>query len=86
MAQSQLRVIPGPKNLIVIVDDQSTSRAILEQVVRGVDANVRVEAFESPIEAVSWNCVMPISLTPGGAVGWTSTGSFASSIACQIFA
>lgn len=54
MVQSQLKVIPGPRNLIVIVDDQSTSRAILEQVVRGVDANVRVEAFESPVAAVNW--------------------------------
>ncbi len=54
MAQAHIRVMPGIKNTIIVVDDQSTSRAILERVVRGIDVNVRVEAFESPIEAVRW--------------------------------
>lgn len=54
MAHSQIRVIPGLKNTIIVVDDQSTSRAILEQIVRGLDVSIQVEAFESPIEAVRW--------------------------------
>jgi two-component system response regulator RpfG len=54
MVQPQIRVIPALRNTVIIVDDQSTSRAILEQVVRGIDANIDVHAFESPIEAVRW--------------------------------
>ncbi len=36
-----------------------------------------------PIEAVSWKRTMSMSATPGGALGCTSTGSAASSIACH---
>ncbi len=38
----------------------------------------------NPIDAVSWKRVMSIWPTPGGAVGWTSTGSPRASIAAQI--
>ena len=54
MAQPQIRAIPSLKNIVLVVDDQSTSRAIMEQVVRGVDLSVQVEAYESPIEAIRW--------------------------------
>jgi two-component system response regulator RpfG len=54
MVQPQIRAIPALRNTVVIIDDQSTSRAILEQVVRGMDSNVLVQSFESPIEAVRW--------------------------------
>lgn len=57
MVQPQIRVIPAVKNTTLVIDDQSASRAILEQVVRGIDANVQVEAFESPIEALHWATV-----------------------------
>ncbi len=38
----------------MIVDDQSTGRAILAEVVRSIDANVEVEQFDSPLAAVRW--------------------------------
>jgi len=38
----------------MIVDDQSTGRAILGEVVRSVDRNVEVELFDSPLAAVRW--------------------------------
>jgi two-component system response regulator RpfG len=54
MVQPQIRVIPALRNTVLVIDDQSTSRAILEQVVRGIDSNIETESFESPIEAVRW--------------------------------
>ncbi|MCC6473581.1 MAG: response regulator [Burkholderiales bacterium] len=50
--QPQIRVIPSLRNTVLVVDDQSTSRAILSQVVRAIDANVQVESYDSPIEAL----------------------------------
>jgi two-component system response regulator RpfG len=38
----------------MVVDDQSTGRAILEQVVRGLDERVVVEGFARPVDAVVW--------------------------------
>jgi two-component system response regulator RpfG len=37
-----------------VVDDQSTGRAILEQVVRSLDERVVVEGFARPVDAVVW--------------------------------
>jgi two-component system, response regulator RpfG len=49
-----LRPVPPPKNTVVIIDDQSTGRAILEQVVSSIDRDVVVLPFERPLEALSW--------------------------------
>ena len=38
----------------MVIDDQSTGRAILEEVVRGIGLNIAVEPFESPVDAVRW--------------------------------
>ena len=46
----------------MIVDDQSTGRAILEEVVRSIDLNIAVEPFESPIDAVRWATTHPSDL------------------------
>jgi two-component system response regulator RpfG len=61
MAQAQLRVlhsdvssITPAVNTVMVVDDQSTGRAILEQVVRSLDERVAVEGFARPIDAVVW--------------------------------
>src|SRR6266849_5410067 len=42
MAKAQIRVLPTAKNTVMVVDDQSTGRAILEQVVRGLDERVPI--------------------------------------------
>src|SRR5512135_2297823 len=54
MAQAQLRVLPMARNTVMVVDDQSTGRAILEQVVRSLDQRVVVEGFARPVDAVVW--------------------------------
>src|SRR5258705_1535203 len=54
MALAQLRVLPSARNTVMVVDDQSTGRAILEQVIRSLDERVAVEGFARPVDAVVW--------------------------------
>ena len=54
MAKAQLLVLPVARNTVMVVDDQSTGRAILEQVVRSLDERVSVEGFGRPVDAVLW--------------------------------
>src|SRR5262245_32972299 len=54
MAKAQVRVLPSARNTVMVVDDQSTGRAILEQVVRGLDERIEVEGFMRPVDAVVW--------------------------------
>ena len=49
-----MRVLPSARNTVMVVDDQSTGRAILEQVVRSLDERVVVEGFARPVDAVVW--------------------------------
>ena len=52
--KAQVRVLPAVRNTVMVVDDQSTGRAILEQVVRSLDERVLVEGFARPVDAVVW--------------------------------
>jgi two-component system, response regulator RpfG len=61
MSKAQVRVLPSAVsvatpsiNTVMVVDDQSTGRAILEQVVRSLDDRVQVEGFARPIDAMVW--------------------------------
>jgi two-component system response regulator RpfG len=54
MAKAQVRVLPSARNTVMVVDDQSTGRAILEQVVRSLDERVSVEGFARPVDAIVW--------------------------------
>ena len=54
MAKAQIHLLPAARNTVMVVDDQSTSRSILEQVVRGLDDRVVVEGFARPVDAVVW--------------------------------
>src|SRR5690242_7063706 len=54
MGKAQVRVLPAVRNTVMVVDDQSTGRAILEQVVRSLDERVLVESFARPVVAVVW--------------------------------
>lgn len=54
ISRSQIRSVPLLKNTVMIVDDQSTGRAILERVVMSIDRNVDVVPFERPLEAMAW--------------------------------
>lgn len=53
-SRSNLRPVPAPRNTVLIIDDQSTGRAILEQVMTSVDRNIDVVPFELPLDAVNW--------------------------------
>ena len=39
---------------ILIIDDQLTSRQILQQLVSSIEENLTVKAFANPIEALKW--------------------------------
>lgn len=54
MAKAQIHVLPAARNTVMVVDDQSTGRAILEQVIRTLDERVVVEGFARPVDAVVW--------------------------------
>jgi len=54
MKKAQVHVLPASRNTIMVVDDQSTGRAIVEQVVRSLDERVTVEGFARPVDAVVW--------------------------------
>src|SRR4051812_19656868 len=54
MSKAQIRVLPSARNTVMVVDDQSTGRAIMEQVVRSLDERVVVEGFARPVDAVVW--------------------------------
>ncbi len=54
MGKPQVRALPAVRNTVMVVDDQSTGRAILEQVVRSLDERVHVEGFARPVDAVVW--------------------------------
>jgi len=54
MAIPHVRIVPAVKNTVLVIDDQTTGRAILEQVVCSMDENIAVESFERPIDAVVW--------------------------------
>src|SRR5207247_1852865 len=58
MAKAQVRVLPSARNTVMVVDDQSTGRAILEQVVRSIDERVGVEGFARECLARCRNLLM----------------------------
>jgi len=49
-----LRPPPGPKVQVLIIDDQSVGRAILEQIVRSIDQNIETHTYSDPFEALRW--------------------------------
>src|SRR4029078_11900874 len=54
MARAEVRLLPAARNTVMVVDDQSTGRAILEQVVRSLDERVVVEGVARPVDAFVW--------------------------------
>lgn len=55
MTQAQVTALPKKAtDTVMVIDDQSTSRAILEQVVRSLDARVQVRSFVRPVDGLIW--------------------------------
>lgn len=44
--------MPLNKSSVVIVDDQSTGRQILKQIIRDIDPNIEIKVFSSPFDAI----------------------------------
>ncbi len=44
--------MPLRKSLAVIVDDQSTGRQILKQIIQDIDSDIEVKVFSSPVNAI----------------------------------
>lgn len=54
MSQAQVTALPTARNTVMIVDDQATSRAILEEVIRVSDAQAGVQSFARSVDAIVW--------------------------------
>jgi len=55
MFEAQVTALPRKSSdSVMVVDDQSTSRAILEQVVHSLDARIQVSAFARPVDGLVW--------------------------------
>jgi two-component system response regulator RpfG len=54
MSQAQVTALPAGRNTAMILDDQATSRAILEEIVRAIDGEIAVQAFGRAVDAVLW--------------------------------
>ena len=53
-AELESTVLPLASSSVMLVDDQSTSRAILEQVLRSLDERIMVKSFARPVDAIVW--------------------------------
>ena len=47
---------------VLVLDDQSTGRLILAEVVKGIDRNINIVMFSNPIDAVEYTRKMPVDL------------------------
>ena len=62
MFEDSLAEPPRKTSTVLVVDDQATSRAILEQVARGLEPFVTVETFARAVDAVVWTTRHPADL------------------------
>ena len=53
---------PVRRTCVLIVDDQSTGRLMLEQAVLGVDRSIEVRVFASALDALGWAATEQIDL------------------------
>ncbi len=52
----------SPRNTVVIIDDQSTGRMILSEIVRSIDKRLDVITFGDPLEAIEYAQSKPVDL------------------------
>ena len=53
---------PAASQTVVIVDDQSTGRLILAEVIRGISRTINTVLFSNPLEALDYIRTMPVDL------------------------
>lgn len=62
MSIHEIRSSPSYRHTVLIIDDQSTGRVILEEIVRGIDAGIQVQTFADPLAAIEWAKTHPVDL------------------------
>ena len=54
--------VQAPRNTVLIIDDQSTGRMILSEIVRSIDKRLDVITFGDPLEAIEYTQSHPVDL------------------------
>jgi two-component system, response regulator RpfG len=62
LSVQEIRSAPSYRSTVLIIDDQSTGRVILEEIVRGVDPNLVIQTFADPLAAIEWAKTHPVDL------------------------
>ena len=62
MSVHEIRSASSYRSTVLVIDDQSTGRVILEEIVRGVDPSIQVQTFADPIAAIEWAKTHPVDL------------------------
>lgn len=62
MSIHEIRSASSYRSTVLVIDDQSTGRVILEEIVRGVDPSVQVQTFADPLAAIEWAKTHPVDL------------------------
>ena len=62
MSIHEIRSASSYRSTVLVIDDQSTGRVILEEIVRGVDAGIQVQTFADPLAAIEWAKTHPVDL------------------------
>ena len=62
MSVHEIRSASSYRSTVLVIDDQSTGRVILEEIVKGVDPSIQVQTFADPISAIEWAKTHPVDL------------------------
>jgi two-component system response regulator RpfG len=62
MSVHEIRSASSYRSTVLVIDDQSTGRVILEEIVRGVDPSIQVQTFADPLAAIEWAKTHPVDL------------------------
>ncbi len=62
MSIHEIRSASSYRSTVLVIDDQSTGRVILEEIVKGVDPSIQVQTFADPLAAIEWAKTHPVDL------------------------
>lgn len=62
MSIHEIRSASSYRSTVLVIDDQSTGRVILEEIVKGVDPSIHVQTFADPLAAIEWAKTHPVDL------------------------
>jgi len=62
MSVQEIRSASSYRSTVLVIDDQSTGRVILEEIIRGVDPSIQVQTFADPLAAIEWAKTHPVDL------------------------